>query len=148
MKLKEISYKELNSRQKEIYNFQKVAGLLSDYGFNCLKLSDDWQGADFLAFDGVNTLKVQLKSRIAIYKKYKNNSLYIAFPMGNDWYLIEHDELLILVRKDTTWLKTISWQEREGYNSKNPNKKLIASIKKVGFKLGSRLGTPNQGVAL
>ena len=48
--LKKIHYKDLNSRQKENYNFQKVAGELADYGFNCLRLTDDWQGADFIAW--------------------------------------------------------------------------------------------------
>ena len=67
MRLKRITYDELNSKQKEIYNFQKVVALLADYGFNCIKLDDDWQGADFLAYhkDGTTTLKVQLKSRSA-----------------------------------------------------------------------------------
>ncbi len=72
MKLKRITYSKLNFRQKEAFNFQKVAGLLADYGFNCLKLADDWQGADFLAYhkDGNHTLKVQLKSRLTIDKRY------------------------------------------------------------------------------
>jgi hypothetical protein len=50
VKLKKIQYKDLNSKQKEIYNFQKVAAILAAYGFNCIKLADDWQGADFLAY--------------------------------------------------------------------------------------------------
>ena len=33
---KRISYNELNSRQQENYNFQKVVALLADYGFNCM----------------------------------------------------------------------------------------------------------------
>ena len=63
MKLEKVQYEDLNSKQKEIYNFQKVAAILADYGFNCIKLADDWQGADFLAYhkDGGQTLKVQLK---------------------------------------------------------------------------------------
>ena len=48
MRLERIVYDELNAKQKEIYNFQKVAALLANYGFNCIKLDDDWQGADFL----------------------------------------------------------------------------------------------------
>ena len=44
-----IDPKGLNGKQKEIYNFQKSAALLADYGFNCIKLTDDWQGADCLA---------------------------------------------------------------------------------------------------
>ena len=33
VKLQKIRYGELNSRQKEVYNFQKIAALLADYGF-------------------------------------------------------------------------------------------------------------------
>ena len=50
MELKKIDFKGLNAKQKEIFNYQKVAGELADYGFNCIKLADDWQGADFLAY--------------------------------------------------------------------------------------------------
>ena len=39
MDLNKINYKDLNSRQKEKYNFLKVSSLLADYGFNALKLS-------------------------------------------------------------------------------------------------------------
>ena len=54
---------EIAIYEKEPHPFQKVAALLADYGFNCIKLDDDWQGADFLAFhkDGATTLRVQLK---------------------------------------------------------------------------------------
>ena len=66
MKLERIQYQELNPRQQEIYNFQKIAAVLADFSFNCIKLADDWQGADFLAYhkDGGQTLKVQLKGRL------------------------------------------------------------------------------------
>ena len=65
MKLQKVKYKELTAKQKEIFNFQKVAAQLADYGFNCIKLDDDWKGADFLAYhkDG-ETLKVQLKGHL------------------------------------------------------------------------------------
>ncbi|MBX3617740.1 hypothetical protein [Nitrosomonas sp.] len=78
MKLEKIRYSDLNSRQKEIFNFQKVAGLLADYGFNCIKLADDWEGADFLAYhkNGHETLKIQLKSRLAIAQKYINRYIW------------------------------------------------------------------------
>ena len=67
-----INPDELNGRQKEIYNSQKSAALLADYGFNCIKLADDWNGTDFLAhhFDGTTTLRVQLKARLTIDQKY------------------------------------------------------------------------------
>lgn len=58
-----VAYGKLNARQKESYNFQKVAARMADNGFNCLRLTDDWQGADFIAchIDGETFLKVQLK---------------------------------------------------------------------------------------
>ena len=101
MKLKKIDYCELNPKQKEIYNFQKLAGILADYGFNCIKLSDDWNGADFLAYhkDHNETLRVQLKGRLTIAKKYLNKGLHIAFPIKQQWCLIEHDILVELVSK-------------------------------------------------
>ncbi len=69
----QIEFNKLNARQKENFNFQKIAAVLADYGFNCIKLTDDWNGADFLAYhiDGETTLKVQLKSRLTVAKKYQ-----------------------------------------------------------------------------
>ncbi len=78
---------KLNSRQKENYNFLKVSAVLADYGFMTIKLSSDWQGADFIAqhIDGDTFLKVQLKSRFGFDKKYTKKNIYIAFPSGEDW---------------------------------------------------------------
>ena len=77
-----VRYGDLNAKQKELFNFQKIAATLADYGFNCIKLADDWQGADFLAYhiNGQTTLKVQLKSRVTIKHKYRGKGLWIAFP--------------------------------------------------------------------
>ena len=71
MVLKHINPPELPPLQKENYNFHKVAGLLADYGFNCIRLTDDWKGADFLAvhIDGKTLLKVQQKGSAVIVKK-------------------------------------------------------------------------------
>lgn len=112
MKLTRIDYSQLNSRQQEAFNFQKVAGLLADYGFNCIKLADDWQGADFLAYhkDGNTTLKVQLKSRVTIDKKYMDKDIHVAFPVGESWYCLEHDKLVAVVGEKTKWLESQSWQ--------------------------------------
>jgi hypothetical protein len=75
MELKKISYHNLNSKQKENYNFHKVAAALADYGYNSLRLNDDLQGADFIAVNGDNMLKVQLKGRFTVDK----NSLEKAY---------------------------------------------------------------------
>lgn len=42
MKFEKISDSDLISRQVEVFNFQNIAGLLADYGFNCIKLADDY----------------------------------------------------------------------------------------------------------
>ena len=91
-----IAYAGLNARQKENYNFQKVAARLADYGFNCLRLTDDWQGADFIAchIDGQTFLKVQLKGRLLIDKKYVGKGIHIAFLADETCYLYPHDEIL------------------------------------------------------
>ena len=117
LRLQPIRYDDLNAKQKEIYNFQKIAAALADYGFNCIKLQDDWLGADFLAYhkDSSQTLRVQLKGRATIEKKYWGRDLYIAFPFPDDgrrvWYLVPHDELVALSDEHTNWLNTRSWEE-------------------------------------
>ena len=42
-RFEKVNYDNLNSKQKELFNFQKIAATLADYGFNCIKLADDWQ---------------------------------------------------------------------------------------------------------
>ena len=126
MKLERTNYDELNSKQKEIYNFHKVASVLADYGFNCIKLSDDWQGADFLAYhkDGDQTLKVQLKGRMLIDRKYIGKNLYMCFRIGDIWHLILHDELMRIVEEILPeTFETLSW-ERGTYSWPRPPKQV------------------------
>lgn len=91
-----VPYDSLNPRQKENYNYAKIAARLADYGFNCIRLSDDWQGADFIAchVDNETFLKVQLKGRLTLDKKYSNKDIFIAFISGGDHYVYQHDEFL------------------------------------------------------
>jgi hypothetical protein len=108
----------LKPRQQENYNFQKVAGRLADYGFNCLKLNDDWQGADFLAvnIDKKRTvLRVQLKGRPVIDKDYEGKDLHVAFLVGDECYVYPHDEFLKAVLKRGALSETKSWAEGGKY---------------------------------
>lgn len=91
-----VSYETLNARQQENYNFHQVAARLANYGFNCLRLTDDWRGADFIAchIDGDTFLKVQLKGRLVIDKRYRGKSIFIAFLDGTDCYVYPHDKFL------------------------------------------------------
>ena len=116
--LTRIAYAELNGRQKENFNFQKVSAVLADYGFVTLRLSDDWQGADFIAqhIDGETFLKVQLKGRLTFETKYMNKELYVVFNAGDDWYLYPHDELLAQVLKESNVAHTRSWKDNGCYH--------------------------------
>jgi len=114
---KRINYKDLKPRQKENYNFQKVAAVLADYGYNCMRLSDDWQGADFIAchIDGNTFLKIQLKSCLTFQKQYIGKDIYIAFPQNGKCYLYSHDELLNH-KAFNSMKKTTSWKKRKAYH--------------------------------
>jgi hypothetical protein len=95
LNLRRIAYKDLNARQKENYNFQKVSAVLAEYGYHTIRLSEDWLGADFIAYhlDG-EFLRVQLKSRLRLDAKYYGKEIWICFPHGDTWYLYPHDEAL------------------------------------------------------
>lgn len=114
MKLEKINYSELNSKAKEMYNFQKVSAKLADYGYTTMWLHNDWKGADFIAVhvDGVTDIKVQLKGRLAFSKKYVGKDIYICFIVDSEVYLYPHDEVLAQIEhriSDKTYLKTGSW---------------------------------------
>ena len=113
--LKRILYEQLNSRQKENYNFQKLAAKLADYGFNCMWLNDDWQGADCIAchIDGITFRKIQLKGRLTFDKKYNGKEIDIAFCEEKNWYLYPHDELMGAVLQMGLMTGSRSW-ESEG----------------------------------
>ena len=115
--LQPIDYSQLNARQKECYNFQKVSALLADYGFATIRLSSDWQGADFIAqhLDGT-FLKVQLKGRLVLDRKYEGQNLYLCFRDGAQWYLYPHDEVMTLLLASTEITTTDSWQQHGGYS--------------------------------
>ncbi len=131
MTLSPIPYKDLNARQKENYNFLKVSAVLADYGFMTLRLTDDWQGADFIAqhVDGETFLKVQLKSRLSFDKKYRGKDLHIAFSHDNDWFLYPHDELLEQVLKLKGVEETISWVKQGQYTWPQIPKDLLELLK-------------------
>ena len=73
-----IKYEKRNGKARENYNYLKVSAVLAEYGFNTLRLSDDWEGADFIAQHvSGEYLKVQLKSRLGFARKYNNGDLYL-----------------------------------------------------------------------
>jgi hypothetical protein len=122
-----VSYSNLNAKQKENYNFQKVSGILADYGFVTLRLNDDWQGADFIAqhINGELFLKVQLKGRLTIDKKYLGKNLFICFPYRDEWYLYPHDEVVSLLLETSNIGNTDSWVQFGLYTIPGVSKVLL-----------------------
>jgi hypothetical protein len=112
-----IAYNTLNARQKENFNFQKVSAVLADYGYVTIRLSDDWNGADFIALHiSGSILRIQLKGRLYFDKKYCNKGLYLTFASEGVWYLYPHDELLEKVCAVTQIKSTRSWQDKGIYH--------------------------------
>lgn len=123
--LEPVAYAALNSRQRENHNFQKVSAILADYGYVTLRLSDDWQGADFIAqhIDGQTFLRVQLKSRMGVARKYRHRGLWLCFPHAGHWYLCPHDSLLEYLLAERGIGHTTSWAGNGEYTQPAPGKK-------------------------
>ena len=115
---KRTPYADLNARQKESFNFQKISAALADFGFATMRLSDDWRGADFIAqhMDGTTFLKVQLKGRLTFAKKYAGRDIHVCFRSGDDWFIYPHDELLPLVTGIGDFSTTDSWRKGGVYS--------------------------------
>ena len=127
MKVKELNkivYESLNNRQKQTYNFQKVAAILADYGFETLIQKND--DVDFTAkhFKSDISIRVILKGRMTFDKKYIGKSLFICFPYEGHWYLYHHDELFDKVAKPGRILGTTSWDEEGLYHFPSISPKL------------------------
>ena len=118
MHFQPIKYSDLNSRQQETYNFHKVAGILADYGYTSIRLSDDWEGADFIAqhIDGETYLKVQLKGRLTFDKKYEGKDLWICFIHKNSIILYPHDEVLGKFTQAGRIIATEAWKKSGQYH--------------------------------
>ena len=109
-----VAYAQLNARQKENYF---VAARLALYGYNSIRLTDDYAGADFLAVhrDG-DVLKVQLKSRMTLDRKYCGKGVHLAFRTGDRVFVYDHDAIIPEVLAATNLEQTVSWSERGAYS--------------------------------
>jgi len=109
-----IEYSKLNAKQKENYNFHKVSSALADYGYNSMRLNDDWQGADFIAISGDDMIKVQLIGRFTIDKKYIGKNIYVAFIENETVKIYKHDDALKAIPENVKISK--SWSEIGNYS--------------------------------
>ena len=130
-----VNYDALSPRQQENFNFQKVSSVLADCGYMTLRLSSDWEGADFIAqhMDGTTFLKVQLKSRFTIDKKYQGKDLHICFPDRAVWYLCPHDLLVAEALRVTTIGQTDSWGSAGCYHARQAPSPVLAFLKRYAL---------------
>ena len=86
-----------------------------------MRLNNDWQGADFIAVKGDEMLKVQLKGRFTIDKKYIGKDIFIAFVEKGLIKMYEHDKALEIFPQKSK--ETTSWKVAGKYSmNKTPEK--------------------------
>ena len=132
LNLTKINYNDLNARQKESFNFQKVSAILADFGYFTMKLSDDWESADFIAihYEDKSFLKIQLKGRLTFDKKYEEKGLFICFEdkTTSTWYLYPHDEVYEKFSQSRNFKNTTSWTENGMYSFSKLSKNDIIEL--------------------
>jgi len=127
--LTKVSYKDLNSKQKENYNYHKVAAALANYGYDSMRLNNDWEGADFISVKGDDMIKIQLKGRFTLDKKYEKKDLYIAFIEKGIIKIYLHDEALAIATSNITDSK--SWDINGSYSMNQTPKHYSQVIKEI-----------------
>jgi hypothetical protein len=121
------------SQVREVINRNTVVSLALEQGFNAyLPVYDG--GVDFILYreeDGL-THKVQLKGRWIIDKKYIGRDIWVAFPNGDDWYLVPHDEM-VQQGEAQGFTLTSSWIDRGAYSCPGLSKALLAACEPYRF---------------
>jgi len=133
MNRSKVDYSNLNARAKENYNYAKLAALLADYGYSCVRLTDDYNGADLLALrEGEDALHIQLKSRLTIDRKYMGKGLYMSFPVAGKWYVLEHDKLT-QIQAESGKLDTESWSSSGSYSTAKPSVAMLHLLREYAL---------------
>ena len=121
------------SQIREVINRNTVASLALAQGFNVFLPVYDG-GVDFILYresDG-ELRKVQLKSRWTIDRKYEHRDIWIAFPIGDDWYLIPHDVMVASAKADGI-IETASWMNDGSYSRPRPSAVLTVACAPYRF---------------
>lgn len=107
---------KLPSGAIEVVNRNALVTVALGQGYNVFFPVHD-NGIDLLFFsEATGEFRlVQLKSRWTIDAKYVGRNIWIAFPDKGEWYVVPHDELVLMGEKHT---KTKSWAK--GSYSKSP----------------------------
>jgi hypothetical protein len=132
----EAKMSRFQSQVREAINRNTFISLALEQGYNVfLPVYDD--GVDFiLHHERKNeTRKVQLKGRWTIDRKYVDRDIWIAFPIGEEWYLMPHDQMVSSAEAGVT--KSKSWVEGGLYSRPKPSAVTIAACAQYRFKLPS-----------
>ncbi len=126
---------------REVINRNVVVSLALEQGFQRLPARLRWRGGLHPAPRGpagrpdtsTDTRKVQLKGRWTIDKKYVGRDIWVAFPVGDDWYLVPHDEMVAIAEAHTMALGTDSWIKGGAYSWPKPTKVMMARCEPYRF---------------
>ena len=84
------------------------------------------QGADFIAVNGDNMIKVQLKGRFTLDKKYLGKDIYVAFIENEVIKIYKHDDAILILPENI--LTSKSWAPQDGSYSWGKTPKLYDKI--------------------
>ena len=124
--------KQETNKYAEHSNFVKLVAILIMISLPWLSVDDG--GADFIAIHIITNevIKIQIKSRITIDKKYEGKNLFIAFPriekhFDKEWVIVPHDELIYI------YTTPENYQKNGGKSSKSVPKYTWNQIKDISI---------------
>ena len=121
------------SQMRGAINRNTVASLALERGYD-VYLPVHAGGVDLVLLhrDSGKLIKVQLKGRWTIERKYLGREIWIAFPIDGDWYLMEHDRMVELGDRQG-YTRNPSWTEKGIWNIPSPSKAVRESCAPYKF---------------
>lgn len=121
------------SQVREVINRNALVSLALAKGYNAFLPVYDG-GVDFILYNEEtgHIMKVQLKGRWMIDKKYLNRDIWIAFHDRGHWYLAPHDELASMAA-DYGYTSTPSWNDGGAYSCPRLSKQMMADMSPYRF---------------
>lgn len=119
----------LTQLQKRTYNFHQIAARLLTHGIDSYLIPRAWDDIHFLAYNLEEkiTMLCRISNRLRIETKLEGKEIMVAFPIGNDYYFMEHDLLVDLVGDHSNFLNTLSWESGK-YETPRPNRELLIAL--------------------
>jgi hypothetical protein len=117
----------------EVINRNALVSLALAKGYNAFLPVYDG-GVDFILYresDG-HVLKVQLKGRWYIDKKYIDRDIWIAFSHQGRWYIAPHDEMVKMGEK-AGFTSSKSWLEGHAYSCPRPSRDMLDAMRAYEF---------------